>query len=202
MKLINGIKQAGAPYRILDSSRLDLPELFLEMGYKTGAEIGVYKAEFTEIFCKAGLFMYAIDPWKAFYGQGRTQQVQKRQDFLYGHAQRVLAPYKNKKFIRKTSMDALADFKDESLDFVYIDGDHTFKAVVDDVCEWTKKVRVGGIVSGHDYWSTNPKAQNVICQVQPAIDGYVRAFGIDNWFVFGKDGRKDDKAFSWMWIKK
>ncbi len=48
-------------------------------------------------------------------------------------------------------MDALEDFEDNSLDFVYIDGDHNFKHISEDIYEWTKKVRSGGIVSGHDY---------------------------------------------------
>lgn len=48
-------------------------------------------------------------------------------------------------------MDVVKQFKDESLDFVYIDGNHSFQHVVNDLCEWEKKVKVGGIVAGHDY---------------------------------------------------
>jgi hypothetical protein len=207
MELAEGIKHKGKPYKIANCSRDSLPKFFVEMGYKVGAEIGVYKAAFTEKFCKEGLFMYAIDPWKAYIGSGRTQQVQARQDFLYGHAQRVLAPYKNYKIIRKTSMDALTDFKNESLDFVYIDGDHTFPHIAEDIYEWTKKVKKGGIVSGHDYFCTDPHATNVLCHVGPVVDAFVKAFKIEDFYVFGRSKpieleAKDDRYLSWMFFKK
>ena len=63
MRLIDGIQRkgrpacAGRPVEIPDCSRDELPELFAEIGYKVGAEIGVYKGAFTEKFCNAGLTM-------------------------------------------------------------------------------------------------------------------------------------------------
>jgi hypothetical protein len=206
MKLISAIKELkGSPVEIPDCSRNNLPQFFKEMKYSVGAEIGVYKAEFTEKFCEVGLHMFAIDPWAAFGGQGRSQNKQERQDFLYGHAQRVLAPYPNKTFIRKPSMEALNDFEDGSLDFVYIDGDHSFRYIAEDLCEWSKKVRKGGVVSGHDYFETYPKAKNLVCHVKPVVNTYAKVFGIENWYVLGSStpgpGEHRDHFRSWMWIK-
>lgn len=204
-KIMEGFKTLrGAPVRIENVSRDELPGFFVEMGFKRGAEVGVYKAEYLKKFCDAGLLMYGIDPWRAFYGQGRTQQVQERQDYLYGHAQRTLADHldKNCTLIRKDSMDGVKSFMDEALDFVYIDGDHDFPHVAEDIFAWAKKVKKGGIVAGHDYFSTNPKANNVICQVQPVIDAYVKAMKIPNLWIYGDDSRHADKALSWMFIKE
>ena len=109
-------------------------------------EVGVYKGGFTRELLDEGLTVYGVDPWRAFKGQGRTQQVQDRQDFLYGHTQRYLQDYIDKgkcKLIRKTSMEALDDFEDRSLDFVYIDGDHTFGHVAQDIYQWSRKVKTG-----------------------------------------------------------
>lgn len=200
-KIMEGFKTLkGKPVMLQGTTRDELPQFFVEMGFKRGAEIGVYKGEYTVKFCEAGLTMYGIDPWKAFYGQGRTQQVQERQDFLFAHAQRVLAPYLKKDctLIRKDSMDAVNLFMDEALDFVYIDGDHEFSHVAQDIVYWTKKVKIGGIVAGHDYFSTNPKANNVICQVRPVVNAYAEAMKIPNFWVFGNDDRHQDKALSWM----
>ena len=183
-------------------SRDELPQFFVDSGYKVGAEIGVYKGGFTEKFCKAGLKMYAIDPWMAYQGAGRTQQEQARQDFLYGHAKRTLAPY-DCEVIRATSMEALKQFKDESLDFVYIDGDHSFKHIAADIEEWSKKVRKGGIVAGHDYFFY--KNMRLICQVKPVVDAYVDTFGITKLYTFGADPHakdKDNRYPSWLWIKQ
>lgn len=208
MKLIEAVKDLkGAPALIPNCSRNEFPEFLKEMGYEVGAEIGVYKGEFTEKLCKMGLEVYAIDPWQPYVGQGRTQKVQDRQDFLYGHTGRVLAPYPKAKIIRKTSMDALEDFKDESLDFVFIDGDHSFRYFAEDICEWPRKVRKGGLVSGHDYFNTAPHATNLVCHVEAVVNTYTKLFNIDNWFIFGeldpkKEPNRKERFLSWMWIKQ
>lgn len=189
---------------MLDSRDL-LPEYFKSMGYTVGAEIGVYKGEYTKLFCEAGLKMFAIDPWHSYAGAGRGQKSQDRQNFLHGHAKRILASYDDCTIIRKASMDAVHEFKDGSLDFVYIDGDHNFKHIAQDIYEWTWKVRKGGIVSGHDYFCTNPGANNTICHVKNVVDAYVKTYQIDNLQTFGKiEGakKKDDRYLSWMWIRK
>ena len=196
--LQEGIKQSGRPFEIPNCSRDDLPQFFVELGYKVGAEIGVYKGAFTEKFCRAGLKMYAIDPWMAFPGQGRTQMIQERQDFLYGHTQRTLTPYKDCTIIRATSMEALKDFKDESLDFVYIDGDHRFRYIAEDIYEWYLKIKKGGIISGDDYFCTGPGANNVLCHVKPIVDAFALTYDIPNFYVIGQK----DKKPSWIIIKE
>jgi hypothetical protein len=208
MTLDEGIRTLkGLPATIPDCSRDELPLFLRDRGCKVGAEIGVYKGAFTEKFCKVGLKMYAIDPWKAFPGQGRTQMIQDRQDFLFGHATRTLSKYRHCAIIRDTSVGALSQFADQSLDFVYIDGDHVFHRVAEDVVEWTKKVKRGGIISGHDYFCTAPEAANTVCHVGPVIDAWVKVRGIKNFWVFGRSKpieqeAKDDKYLSWLWIKE
>ena len=199
MKIIEAVKNyQGSPFNIEGANRGELPEFFKEMGYTIGAEIGVYKGEFTEKFCQVGLKMYAIDPWHSYEAAGRASKYQTRQEFLYGHAQRVLVPYVDCTIIRKASMDAVCHFKDESLDFVYIDGDHSFKHVAQDIYEWTWKVRKGGIVSGHDYKANRGGIFQNINQVGPVVDAYIKAFDIKNWYLLG-DG---DHASSWFWIRE
>jgi len=206
MKLIDAIKQTGKPFTIPDCGRDELPEFFKQLGFTTGAEVGVYKGAFTEKFCMAGLKMYAIDPWLAYSGAGRTQKEQDRQDFLYGHTRRQLDKYPSCTVIRKKSMDALDNFKDQSLDFVYIDGDHKFPAVAEDIYGWFWKVKKGGIIAGHDYFQTSPGANNVICQVQPVVDAFIKTFAIPNFYIFGRSKplekeAKDDKFLSWMFFR-
>jgi len=150
--------------------------------------------------------MYAIDPWRAFKGQGRTQNRQERQDFLYGHTKRVLTKYPNCKIIRKTSMEAVEDFKNDSLDFVYIDGNHTFHYIAQDMYKWYGKIKRGGILCGHDYFCTPPEATNIVCQVGAIVDAFVKAFNIKNFYIFGRskpfeEEKRYDKFLSWMIIK-
>lgn len=103
-------------------------------------------------------------------------------------------------------MDAVKDFADESLDFVYIDGNHNLKYVVEDICEWSKKVKNGGIISGHDYFYTDSRDPKKVSHIPHAVKAYVDSYNIKNWYVIGREkyikGEQRDKCRSWMWIKE
>ena len=68
MKLIDGIKHKGKPFEIPDCSRDDLPELFLQLGFKVGVEIGVFRGDYTEVLARSGLKIYGVDPWAVYKG--------------------------------------------------------------------------------------------------------------------------------------
>src|SRR3990167_11418237 len=106
--ILEGLSLRGRPAEIPDCSRDDLPQFFVDRGYKVGAEIGVYKGEYTKRFLDEGLKMYGIDPWRAYNNYNEYQSLdpeseyrniglrkslskfQTRQDFLYGHTERLL----------------------------------------------------------------------------------------------------------------
>ena len=54
------------------------------------------------------------------------------------------------KLIREKSWLAADEFENQSLDIVYIDGDHTYEGVLKDLAAWFPKVRRGGIICGDD----------------------------------------------------
>lgn len=192
--VLKGLELKGRPAEIPDCSRDDLPGFFREMGYKVGAEIGVYKGEYTIKLLDAGLKVYGIDPWRAYTNYNEAdkgiQKFQARQDFLYAHTQRYLDKYlKNGQceLVRKTSMEAVEDFEDESLDFVYIDGHHGFRYVAEDLVEWSQKVKKGGIIAGHDYALNSKGARDpYVLQVKYVLHAFVDAFKVDNFYVLGR----------------
>ena len=106
-------------------------------------------------------------------------------------------------------MEALGNFSDNSIDFVYIDGHHGFKYVTEDIFEWSKKVRIGGCISGHDYAYGKRKSRPnhpYVLQVKYVIDAYTKAFNIENWWVIGRkhkefEGERRDAYRSFFWIK-
>lgn len=204
MKLIDAINATGRPFEIPDCSRDDLPQLFVELGFKTGAEIGVYKGEFSQKLASTGLTLYSIDPW-LIYPTFDNPRGQARLDEQYTLAKQLLQPYPNCTIVRKTSMEAVTDFADNSLDFVYIDANHEFRYIAEDLYEWVKKVRPGGIISGHDYFFTASKTGKDHWHVAYILKAYIGAFDIANWYVLGsketKAGEKRDKWRSWMFIK-
>ena len=155
--------------------RYDMAGMFKELGFKMGAEIGVYKGGFSEILCvqNPGVKLYCIDPWK-IYDSEEIEPYAHNQEALeefYQEAVERLSKY-NCEIIRKTSMEAIKGFKSESLDFVYIDANHSYKNMKEDIEGWSKIVRKGGIVSGHDYGHFKHKDRNL--GTKRAIDGYIK----------------------------
>ena len=75
-----------------------------------------------------------------------------------GHQERIYQDVKAKfsgdsrvEILREFSADAVNYFADESLDWVYIDANHGYEAVKEDLRLWWPKVKKGGMFSGHDY---------------------------------------------------
>jgi predicted O-methyltransferase YrrM len=87
--------------------------------------------------------------------------------------------------IRKSSVEAITDFKNESLDWVYIDADHSYKSVLNDLIIWRSKVRQGGIISGHDY--VNAFNYGVIQAVNEFITVYQYGLYLINQYDDSKD---------------
>lgn len=208
MRIIDGIRILKAsPAEIPDCSRREIPRFFREMGYRKGVEIGVQRGKFTRRLLRAGLQVYAVDPWLSYREYHAFKGYQRHQNEVYAFAVNFLKRYPYCHIIRKKSMDAVKDFRDNSLDFVYIDGHHGFKYVVEDIYEWSKKIRRGGIISGHDYAYGRWKVYGpYVLQVKEAVDAYTKAFRIKNWWVLGRKKKKfpnekRDQYRSWMWIK-
>lgn len=59
--------------------------------------------------------------------------------------------------IQMPSLEAVKAYKDESLDFVFIDARHEYEFIKADIEAWYPKVKKGGILSGHDYDWTGVK---------------------------------------------
>jgi hypothetical protein len=172
-----------------------------------GAEIGTAHGRYAEwMFSKIkGLKLSCIDPWVPYprYVEMCDSEGKQIYEDMFENAQKRLMG-KDVTFIRKYSIDAVKDFPDGSLDFVYIDANHTFEYVIADISEWERKVRKGGIVAGHDYWnSIKSKRRNKIsfngrdvethieklklCQVKDAVDAWTKTNLISPWFITNED---------------
>jgi len=88
--------------------------------------------------------LYLVDPWKPY-------DQFKKQESHYQIAKKILADYSDKVvWLRMTSDEAVDKIPNE-LDFVYIDGNHRYEFVKDDIENYLPKVREGGLLAGHDY---------------------------------------------------
>jgi predicted O-methyltransferase YrrM len=161
-----------------------IPLILKKLGFKYGAEIGVFKGEFSKIILKdnPGLKLKCIDIWQDY--------KRHDDDSIYNYVVEYLKGF-DIEMIKGKSLDVAKNIEDNSLDFVYIDADHHFEPVFNDVTEWSKKVKPGGIISGHDYFNGGN------CGVKDAIDKYVEINNIDKWYL-----TRDGRCKSFIWVKK
>lgn len=137
-----------------------------------GAEVGVFRGQTSAYMLKhlPGLRMlYCVDAWQHYPDHTATlrpggkfigaDMVAVKKDFLA-----AVHRYRDRvKVMHLFSMSAAKLIPDKSLDFVFIDGNHAYEYVVDDIKVWGLKIKPGGLLAGHD-WN---------------IKGYKHAFGVN-----------------------
>lgn len=139
------------------NTRKHFPNLLNQLGLiGNAAEIGVYKGDFSKLLLSnwEGAMLFSIDPWRyqenARFDSSNIEQ--EEHDEAYKIARTTLAQFgPRSKIIRDFSVNASARFENESLDFVYIDARHDYRSVNSDLNAWWPKIKLGGIIAGHDY---------------------------------------------------
>lgn len=172
---IRGTKGSNIPY-LVRRTRYGLAQFLAEQSFNLGVEIGTRRGKYAKFLCDQNpkLRLFCIDPWAPYMDRKYTKS---RQDAIYKEALRNLEPYKNIVIYRQTSMYALGNFKDRTLDFAFIDGNHGFDYVCPDIIYWSAKVRKDGLIIVHDYYHWGKSG------VVHAVDAYTRSHHIDPWFV-------------------
>lgn len=174
-------------------TRLDLAKEFADEGYKVGVEVGVERGHYSKVLLVENpkLHLYCVDAWAAYDGY-REHVPQERLDGFYLETDARLNSVAPGRYtlIREYSLKAAQSFEEESLDFVYLDANHTYDDVTADLEAWAPKVRPGGIVSGHDYCHRSSLNYGVI----EAVDDYAAHHGVSLFIL------KGDRSPSWMWI--
>jgi len=143
--------------------------------FKNGAicaEIGVFKGVFAEqILKKQPSELHLVDPWLSYPGkQDRCYSaLQVEMDLIYDSVVEKFKKNKNVKIHRRSSKQAAAAFCDDFFDWIYIDADHSYHAVKEDLELWFQKVKPGGFLCGDDF-AHNEKLQ---WGVIPAVTEFV-----------------------------
>jgi len=116
-------------------------------------EIGTYSGEGTAIFASSNKFLkiHTCDPWD--YPHHFEMKMQFRTntrywDYIEHH--------------RKYSQWIVNDFPNKYFDFVYIDGDHSYESVNNDIKSWLPKIKSNGFIGGHDYAKEWPEVKKAV----------------------------------------
>jgi len=134
-----------------------LIELINKHKYKTYAEIGVWEGYTAEKIAKNCHLtkIILVDPYDSnieykggtLYEKGEQKKVNEAKKMMLSKMKK----FDNVTYLYIPSVKASKNFKDKSLDVVFIDGLHTYSAVKDDIISWLPKISTGGMISGHDY---------------------------------------------------
>ena len=123
----------------------------------TGAEIGVQNGLYSKILLDnwKGSCLFSIDAWKHFpkddYIDKANCEDEQHLD-LYADTTLKLRKFGERSIIwRMTSEEAAKIMPDKTLDFCYIDADHSYDGVIQDLELWIPKIKSGGIICGHDF---------------------------------------------------
>jgi len=160
------------------AKRTEFPLLFSELGLNVGVEVGTQWGEFAlRIVSTWRGKLFCVDLWRhqdAGYVDVTNISNEAFED-MYQKVQAKLEPL-GVTLIRMLSVDAARQFADGSLDWVYIDANHSREAVTEDLNAWWSKVRSGGIVAGHDYVNgVNPWG---VSGVKAAVDEFLLQWGM------------------------
>ena len=136
--------------------RNDLGRIAQSEGFTRGLELGVQRGHYSKIILSSwhGCTEYhLVDLWG--HQENYNDIANKNQDEqnkIYDEAMANLQPWGNKiHFCRNYTTSCVGEYEDEYFDFIYVDARHDFKGVWEDMVNYWPKLKVGGIMAGHDY---------------------------------------------------
>jgi hypothetical protein len=166
-------------------TRRDFPTLLEYMSYKKICEVGVWRGEFLSTLSLSNPdHLVGVDVWDKY-----DIEAYKRTPCYYKFfphdknkvwREKVQAWAEEKDFktdiIVDFSVEAAKQFEDGYFDFVYIDSDHSYEGVTEDLEAWYPKVRKGGMIAGHDYvnFVANRTKKHIRCK--DGIDDFVKKY--------------------------
>lgn len=163
-----------------------------------GVEVGAQGGAFAEAILARwrGHGLTLVDPWAA---QPRSQYSDvanepHRHADAFAAACRLAGADSRVRLLRAASPSAAARFPDGSLDFAYIDANHSYPAVAADLRAWYPKVRPGGLLAGHDY--LDGVVGGCVFGVRTAVDDFAHALGLAAAFTVA------DRPFASWYLRK
>lgn len=156
-----------------------------------GAEIGVHQGELSRHLLRGhkGLTLYMVDMWSHDTYTGKSEESAKQKYIeLYQNECEInlqktrdaTRKYKRRRIIiQGDSVISAETLPDASLDFCFIDADHSYEGVKRDIAAWKPKVKKGGYICGHDY----PRYEGVVKAVNEAFGARVELDKDHCWFV-------------------
>lgn len=117
---------------------------------KVGVEVGTFCGENALALLRSmpGLFLYLVDPYEPYDHPGMDKESLR---WARGVMEQNLKPFRRWAHVPLKSVEAAEGIENASLDFVFIDDDHSSEAVEASVRAWLPKVKHRSGLIGHDF---------------------------------------------------
>jgi hypothetical protein len=173
----------------------------------TGVEVGVAEGAFSREILRSwqGQRLYLVDCWSpqepgTYCDIANTPPVQHETNYRQVTALAQADP--RAALVQAFTPQAASQFADQSLDFAYLDANHSYRAVRTDLRAWYPKVKMGGLLAGHDYMDGylgfGPDLSGgTLFGVKSAVDEFCQALGVATAFTTA-----DAPFVSWYFRKR
>lgn len=155
-------------------SLLNSIERYQPNQYLVGCEVGVWRGETSEFLLRQfplDLHLCMVDSWEVEGNQVRAKDQETMNNGKQIATTRTEFAENQRTIKHMRSIDAAKDFRDGCFDFVFIDANHVYEYVKEDIEAWWPKVRTGGILLGHDYNGVLERRKSV-WGVKRAVDEF------------------------------
>lgn len=126
--------------------------------------------------------LYIVDPYGVQYAPLYPITSQEHYEKLWMQAHKLLKPYGDKiVWLRDTSDNAVKDI--DSLDFCYIDGDHSYGQVKRDIENYSPLICEGGVLGGHDFTTVHMDVCRAVIEYRNQAWRELQGAGCDWWMV-------------------
>ena len=154
-----GTKQRKGLHELIDQINSDT--VMVELGSANGESSIMFAEKVKHITC--------VDVW-----MNSTADREKIFD-------ETIKGYENITKLKTNSIEALKYFEDKSLDGIYIDANHSYEYVVEDLRQWRQKIKDTGFIAGHDYTF---KFIGVIQAIHELYDKPDHVFCDGSWIIY------------------
>ena len=157
----------------------DSYEYFRNKTFDLVVELGTRFGDSTLSLCSNATIkrLVTIDPYLRYEDYKKDGGWDSSTDETYIKTKEKLSQFSNIEMIRDMSAEAVDNFEDNSIDFLFVDGNHEYDYVLEDLELYYPKVKSGGVICGDDYFM-NEKAYNRK-MVQEAVNYFSEKYNLE-----------------------
>ena len=136
--------------------------------------------------------LYLIDLWDYTNIPEEKNKLTERSKISCETIKEKFKNNKNVKIIINISVEASKQFDDKYFDWAYIDASHDYLSIKEDIESWWPKIKVGGYLTGHDYFN----------DVQVAVDEFIKNNNLKMYYKGNGQPQSGDGPSDWCILKK